>query len=393
MRIALIGPVYPYRGGIAHYTTLLCRTLRDRGHEVLLISFRRQYPRWLYPGKSDKDPSQTPLTTEDAKYWIDSLNPLSWLTSFRRIRAFGPERLILQWWTLFWAPVWLVLGMLNRLLLRKPLVLVCHNVRPHEKKRSLRIVERLVLELADVCIVHSEEEKRYLLSMVPRTTVVKQQLPVFGLFSNGGELRTSARRVLGLPLRVPVFLFFGIVRPYKGLRDLIVAFSKVKYDLHRSLLVIAGEFWEPRQDYERLVGELGLGASVRIDDRYIPDEELKMYFSAADIVVAPYRSVTGSAVVQTARGFGLPVVATKVGSLSELADTDDCIMLVEAENGRALADAMVEQYRRSVLGEVHRNTPPNDGWHAVVETIEAACRCSCGGDQVRKLPHLDSDMQ
>ena len=134
LTFALIGPVYPYRGGIAHYTTLLARVLRAAQNGVLLVSFKRQYPRWLFPGRSDKDPSQQPLTADDPHYWIDSLNPLTWLTAFQRIRRVRPDVLVLQWWTPFWTPVWLTLLLANKLLLGSRVCVICHNVLPHETR-------------------------------------------------------------------------------------------------------------------------------------------------------------------------------------------------------------------------------------------------------------------
>lgn len=376
MRIALVGPVYPYRGGIAHYTTELAQSLEAQGHDVLLISFKRQYPSWLYPGSSDKDPSKTAAAPQNAKYWIDSMNPWTWFQAFRRIRAFNPDRWVLQWWTIFWAPVWVIFGVLNRLALRSPLIFICHNVQPHEERRGVRIFSRLALRLGDVCVVHSEEEGRCVRELVPGARVRVQHLPVFGRFAGEGQSQAAARASLHLPSQAPVFLFFGIIRSYKGLKDLLAAFPAVRRDLPDALLVVAGEFWEQRQDYEQLIGELALGEAVRIDDGYIPDEDLHQYLAAADLVVAPYRSVTGSAVVQTARGFGIPVIATRIGSLVELAQDDDGITLVEPGDPSALAQAMVAEYQGMKAGAGLRGRPQRSGWHAIVTAIE-----ECYGDR------------
>ncbi len=310
MRVALFGPVHPFRGGIAHYTTLLNRTLLDEGHSVLLVSFRRMYPGWLFPGESDRDPSATPLQATNPHYWIDSLNPLTWLTTFTRLRNFQPDLIVISWWTPFFAPLWYTLALLNRLFLRRELVVLCHNVLPHEESRVDRLLARAVLGWADRIVVQSEREKSRLLELLPAADVGIAPHPVYDMWAGGRISQAEARARLGLPTGLPILLFFGIVRKYKGLDSLLDALPYIQAETGDILLVIAGEFWDEQAVYEQKIRALGLEKSVRIDSRYIPDEEVALYFSAADILVAPYTSVTGSGVIQMAAGFGTPVVTT-----------------------------------------------------------------------------------
>lgn len=342
MRCVLIGPVYPYRGGIAHYTTMLCQALRERGHEVLMISFKRQYPQWLFPGRSDKDPSKRPLKVEDARYWIDSLNPITWLATFQRMRRYRPDVVILQWWTTFWAPVWFVLGMLHRLFLRGPLVYICHNVLPHEVRWWDPWLARWVLRWGTWFVVQSEEEERRLLSLLPGVKTAVIPMPVFNMLASERVSKKEARRRLGLPLDVPVLLFFGIVREYKGLKDLLMALPEIRARLGKVMLVVAGEFWEDKRSYLEMIQRLGIGDSVIVEDCYIPNEEVPLYFSAADALVAPYRRVTGSAVLQLARGFGLPVIMTTGGIASTITIADEKVEnTVLLANSRALVTEVV----------------------------------------------------
>ena len=322
MKVALVGPVYPYRGGIAHYTTMLYRALREQGHEVLMVSFKRQYPRWLYPGRSDKDPSKKPLIVEDAKYWIDSLNPITWLTTFWRVRGYRPDVLVLQWWTTFWAPAWFTLGVLNRLFLRRPLVVICHNVLPHEVRWWDPWLARMVLRWGTRFIVQSEDERQRLLLLLPRAQATVVPLPVFDMFVSERVPKEEARRRLGLPLNVPVLLFFGIVREYKGLKDVLAALPEVRTRLGEVVLVVAGEFWEDKRPYLEMIERLGIGDAVIIEDRYIPNEEVGLYFSAADMLVAPYRQVTGSGAMQMARGFGIPTITIPTSASGNLVHPD-----------------------------------------------------------------------
>ena len=157
MKICLIGPTYPFRGGIAHYTTLLCRTLR-RNHDVKFISFRRQYPRILFPGQSDKDTSREPLIIDNVDYLLDSVNPLTWIGVFKSINAYKPDKVIIPWWVSFWTPqFWSIVSLVKRNV-QSEIVFICHNVVEHESHRLKKIAAKAVLSKADRIITHSMED-------------------------------------------------------------------------------------------------------------------------------------------------------------------------------------------------------------------------------------------
>ena len=380
MRICVVGPTYPYRGGIAHYTTLLVRHLRLAGHQAPLYSFTRQYPRWLFPGKTDRDPSASPLRV-DCEYILDPINPLTWLRLFRRVRADNPDLLILQWWVPYWTPCLTTIGGLIKRNTKIKIAIVCHNVMPHDGGGILdRRLALTALRRADALIVHSEQDRYKLLALLPKARVVKATIPTYKPVSvQPAPLAVrNLRRELGVPEGVPVLLFFGFVRPYKGLEYLIQALPRIRERLPVHLIV-AGEFWSSREFYERFAQEFGVLPQISFVDRYLPDEELQPYFELADVVVLPYVSATQSAVVPLAFGFNKPVITTRVGGLAEVVRDGVNGLIVPPQDEVALADAVI-RFLTTEVGEHIRNQMAAGGasvgysWEELVGTIEALAR-------------------
>jgi glycosyltransferase involved in cell wall biosynthesis len=338
VNLALVGPVYPHRGGIAHYTTRLYQELIEQGHQVSLYSFKRQYPRWLFPGRTDRDPSALILRA-DGDRKVDTLNPVTWWAAARAIRSQQPDALILQWWVPYFAPLWMLLArVVRRAGIR--VTFVCHNVLPHEQRPWDVWLVRLTLRKGDGFIVQSSGEREQLLKLLPRRRVEVAPMPVFDMFANRSIPQYEARRQLAVPDGVPILLFFGFVREYKGLRHLLDALSIVRTELTEVRLLVVGEFWHDRQSYIDQIARLEMQQNVIIVDRYVPNEELPVYFGAADVVVLPYTHATQSAVVQLAFGFGLPVITSRVGGLPELVTQGETGLLVKPGDPESLADAI-----------------------------------------------------
>jgi glycosyltransferase involved in cell wall biosynthesis len=353
VRIVILGPTYPFRGGIAHYTTLLAEHLRAR-HEVALLSFVSQYPRRLFPGRTDRDPSAAAVTSE-AERVLSPLLPWTWWRTARRAAALQPDIVLVQWWVPFWAPSLATVVRLVRWWSDARIVFVCHNVLPHQGGGALTTaLTRLALRRGDAFIVHSRHDAEALRRLLtspasgdPR--VIRTALPVFSIGAPMG--RAGARRRLGLPADARVALFFGFVRPYKGLGYLIDALPRVLRDVPAAHLLVAGEFWQPADEYGRRAAELGVGERVRLDDRYIPNEEVGLYFAAADVVVLPYVEATQSAVVSLAAQFGRPVIATETGGLPESVVDGETGLIVPPADSAALAAALVRVFTEPTLAE------------------------------------------
>ncbi len=366
MKITLIGPVYPYRGGIAHHTTLLAQALGSH-HSVQVISFSRQYPNWLYPGTTDKDPSQATLTVP-ADYWIDSLNPFTWWTTARRITQSSPDLVIFAWWTPFLA---LCFALITHQLRRRdiPVIFLSHNILPHEAHFYDRFLVRLALCQPQAFIVQAPREVERLAQVVPGARVRVCSHPVYSMFAPSGLPREEARRRLNLPPHLPIVLFFGIVRPYKGLKVLLQAIAQLRDQGQPVFLLVAGEFWENRATYDDLIIQLRLDSLVRFEDRYIPNEEVPLYFSVADVFSAPYQHATQSGAAKMAQGFGVPMVVTEpVAQEPGFTEAINC-RVVPVDDPRFLAEAVCALLAQPTT--LRQSHGLNDGWDDLVSVIEA----------------------
>lgn len=340
MRISLIGPVYPFRGGIAHSQGMLAQALQQAGHDIQLISFKRQYPAWLYPGQSDRDPSQQHIQLSP-HYLLDPLYPWTWQQAVQAVAAFQPDLVLIQWWTVFWGPAlaWVAGGCRRKGL---PTAFFIHNVLPHEAHGVDAWLARLALTQADAYLTLTQREHQRLQKLLPRLNqpVLTAPLPAFQFQSSEKPTKAAARARLGLPPEAPIFLFFGLVRPYKGLHVLIEAFAGVANEPTQPLLAIAGEFWDDPAAYQAQIQTLGLAGRVRVENRYLPDEEALLWFLAADLFIAPHLDGTQSGALRLALGYGLPVVATDAIS-QELAGLDPtALRVVPAGDAAALAAAL-----------------------------------------------------
>ena len=308
LRVAIVGPVFPYRAGIAYCTTRLAQEL---GADV--ISFKRQYPKRFYPGGDDIDPTLPPAK---AAFVLDILNPFTWFRSLRQYDA-----VIFVWWIWVWAiPYRLMMMRANCVILQ------CHNVGEKEPAWWKRALANLVFRRADVLVVHAKSEGAEARRRT-KAPVFEAFLPVHEL---GREIPTREQARSSLGVTGKVALFFGHIRPFKGLDVALEAWKKIETN---ATLLVAGEpWWNAKFDEQ---------PNVRFDLRFIPDSEIATYFAAADVVLAPYRSEAQSGVALTAFHFARPVIATNVGGLPEVIDGRNG-MLVPPEDPEALARAIDE---------------------------------------------------
>lgn len=362
MRVSIIGPAYPLRGGIAHHVYWIQRQLTARDHIVQVVSFRKLYPSMFFPGTTEFDSSRLRFDA-GALPILTPLNPATWLRAFKLIKLFAPDLVVFEWWQPFFAPL---IGTLARWLRRLGLkcLIECHNIFSHERTPLDRLLVRLALSPADHLITHSTNDREELLTLVPGKTVTVSQLPTLDEFSASGAANREGRTIL----------FFGKVRKYKGLDLLLSAMPKVLSRIECELL-ITGEFYDSLEKYQQLARRLGIENHVRIENRYVPNEEVRAIFDGVDVLVLPYLSATQSGVARIALSNRLPIIASRTGGLSESVVEDFNGMLFPPGDSNALADRIIEYFtdnRGPIFARNMASSGP--GPCTIIETIEALAR-------------------
>jgi glycosyltransferase involved in cell wall biosynthesis len=305
----------------------------------------------------------------------DSLNPLTWRAAGRRLRTLSPDILIVPWWHPFFGPS---LGLAARAARRRPgepkRIFLCHNVEPHEASPLDRALASYGLGAADGFLVHAQSEAERLGPRARGRPVRVHPHPTYEVFHERPPSREEARAALDVHGRT--ILFFGYVRPYKGLADLLEALRIARPDAW-DLLLVTGEFYEPRRRYEALFAHPALRGKVRVTDRYVANEEVAAFFAAADVVALPYRSATGSGIAQVAFGAGTPVIATRTGGLEEVVEDGVSGLLVAPGDPVAMARAVERFFDQSLapgLREGVVRTRSRYAWSGLVDAIEALAR-------------------
>ncbi len=369
MRLSLIGPVFPYRGGIAHFTTLLARKLIDQGHDIQVVSFKQQYPAWLYPGESDKDYSPG-REKVDADYLLTPLNPIRWRKTLQAILKFNPQEVIFPWWVTIWGPAF---GYIAKRLRKRgiPVAFLIHNTIPHEARFFDKYLAKCALKHANRFIVMTEKEQRRLLVLLPEAkTIDVAPLPIYHAFKPAPLTKDEGRQRLHLSAEAPVLFYFGFVRPYKGLRFLIDALKIVNETGKEAHLVIVGEFWEDKGPYLAQIQALGLRDHVHIYDRYIPDDEIAIFFNVVDVFVAPYIDGTQSAALKAALGFGLPVVVTDVITDEMVDALPGRCKVVKAGDAAALAAGILVQIETPVQSSIEIAEVVEASWASMLAVMD-----------------------
>jgi glycosyltransferase involved in cell wall biosynthesis len=310
MRIAYLSTFYPFRGGIAQFNASLYREF-EKHHEIKAFTFKRQYPNFLFPGKTqyvtkDENADQVP-----SLQLLDSINPLTYFTSAQKIRKFKPDLLIMKYWMSFFGPS---LGTVAKLMPKHTKVItILDNVIPHEKRFFDHAFTQYFLKQNDGFVAMSDTVKNDLLSLKPDAKYIKKEHPLYDHFGQKID-KVKARQQLKLLPDKKTLLFFGFIRDYKGLDVLIKAFDLLD-DSYQ--LVIAGETYGSFDRYWQLINSSKNKKHVFVFNNYINDSQVSAFFSAADVCILPYKSATQSGITSIAYHFDIPIIATDVGGLKE----------------------------------------------------------------------------
>jgi len=350
--IKIIGPAYPYRGGIATTNERLANEFLSLGYTVDMETFILQYPSFLFPGKTQFNEKSPPENLK-IKRTINSINPFSWLKVGFRIRREKPDLVIIRYWLPFLAPC---LGTIASLIRKnKHTVIIClaDNIVPHEHRPGDRQLTNYFIQRIDGLIAMSK-------SVLTDGVSFRKNLPTgycpHPIFDNYGEKLSfqEAKQKLKLEPETRYLLFFGFIRDYKGLDLLINAFADERLRKFPVKLLVAGEYYSNPESYLKLIAEKKLKEFIELRTDFIPDDEVRLYFSAADMVVQPYKSATQSGVTQIGYHFNKPMLVTNVGGLSEIIPDGKIGYVVEPES-QNIADALVDFYENERMSEFEAN--------------------------------------
>ena len=360
--------------------TLLYKELKVR-HSVKFYGFKRQYPAFFFPGKTDKDVSSFTIMADGVERILDSLNPMSWWRVFKKVRQEKPDMVIFSWWVSFWAPQFWTISLLIKKFTTAKILFICHNVIEHESHPLNKALTKLVLKRGDYFVVHSSEDLKNLKELIPSSKVEKTYHPSYSVFNYKSIEKEGSKKLLNLEGKV--LLFFGFVRPYKGLKYAIEAMPLILKKIDVTLLIV-GEFWADKEKYLDLIKEFGLDERIRVIDKYVANEEVGLYFSSADLVLLPYINATGSGIVQIAYAFDKPVIASKVGCLPEVVSDGRTGYLVSPGDPEAIAEAVVEYYKGNKTREFAKNIEEEKekfSWGRMVGVIESFCEGGPNAEQ------------
>jgi len=369
MKIILIGSAWPLRGGLAAYNERLATEFSRMGHDCSIETFSLQYPGFLFPGKTQyadwPAPEKLKITPS-----VNSINPFNWIRTGLRIRKAKPDIVVIKYWIPFMGPC---LGTLERLIRgnrHSRVVTIFDNVIPHEKRPGDRIFTRYFINAADAFVAMSDSVLKDSYQFDNKKARAFCPHPIYDNF--GPSLaKEEARSLLGLDVDKHYLLFFGFIRDYKGLDLLIKAFADKRFRNNNFRLLVAGEFYTDAQAYLDLIEEYSLQDEIILKSDFIPDEEVKRYFSAADLVVQPYKTATQSGISQIAYHFEKPMIVTRVGGLPEIVP-DGKVGYVTDVDPSAIADAILRFYEEGREAEFSDNAAREKekySWKRMADTI------------------------
>lgn len=345
-KIIIIGSAFPLRGGgITTFNERLAAEFQQLGHEVIIYSFSLQYPSFLFPGKSQYANRPEPKNIK-IKSVINSVNPLNWIKVGNQIAQEKPSLVLIRYWLPFMSPA---LGTIARVIRRKKntkIVCIADNIIPHEKRTADKILTKYFMLPIDGFITMSNKVTQDLLQF---NSNANYKQVVHPLYDNFGKIidKREARKYLKIEPNIKLVLFFGFIREYKGLDLLLDAMDTDDVKKQSIQLIVAGEFYQNKDVYLDQINQKGISSQVRIIDDFIPDDMVRYYCCAADVIVQPYKKATQSGVTPLAYHFEVPMIVTNVGGLPEMVKDGESGLVCEP-NSQSIAEHISEFFNKGV---------------------------------------------
>lgn len=352
MKIIIIGTAYPFKGGLASFNERLAYALQEQGHEVKIITFTLQYPGFLFPGKSQYSAEAAPKGL-NIRQSLSSVNPLTWIKTAQFLRKEKADLILIKFWLPFMGPSFGKVLRGAKQNNHTKVVSILDNVIPHEKRAGDVAFTKYFLKPVDAFISMSHQVMDDLRIFEKSKPALFSPHPVY---DNYGDLmdKQTAREKLHVSPEGKYILFFGYIRKYKGLDILLEAMADPRMKEENIKLIVAGEYYGDKDYYDEIITRLGIQDMLHLFTDFIPNEEVRNYFSAADVIVQPYRTATQSGISQIAYHFEKPMIVTNVGGLPEIVP-DNKVGFVTAVDKNAIADAIIKFYKENKASDFSEN--------------------------------------
>ena len=372
MKILIVGPAWPYRGGIADFDERIAREYIKKGDEVEIFTFTLQYPSFLFPGKTQYSPDPRPEDL-DIKRKVNSINPFNWIKVGRELKKKNADLLIIKFWLPLMAPCFGTIARIVKGNGKTKVVSILDNIIPHEHRPGDKILSKYFVSSIDAFIAMSKSVYDDLKSLNDKKLCLLSPHPIYDNFGTAVS-REEAIGSLGLDPSAKYMLFFGFIRDYKGLDILLKAIAYERIKNSDIKLIVAGEFYNNSEKYFELEKQLGLEGKMIWRTDFIADEQVKNYFCASDIIVQPYKTATQSGVTQIAYHFEKPMLVTNVGGLPEIVPNGKVGYSVEPE-AKVIADAINDFYSNGRYAEFVENIKEEKkkySWDRMLENVDKA---------------------
>lgn len=372
MKILIVGPAWPYRGGIADFDERIAKEYIKKGDKVEIFTFTLQYPSFLFPGKTQYSPDPRPEDL-DIKRKVNSINPFNWIKVGRELKKKNADLLIIKFWLPLMAPCFGTIARIVKGNGKTKVVSILDNIIPHEHRPGDKILSKYFVSSIDAFIAMSKSVYDDLKSLNDKKPCLLSPHPIYDNFGTAVS-REEAIGSLGLDPSAKYMLFFGFIRDYKGLDILLKAVADERIKNNDIKLIVAGEFYNNSEKYFEMEKQLGLEGKIIWRTDFIADEQVKNYFCASDIIVQPYKTATQSGVTQIAYHFEKPMLVTNVGGLPEIVPNGKVGYSVEPE-AKVIADAISDFYCNGRYAEFVENIKEEKkkySWDRMLENVDKA---------------------